>query len=150
MPCPCCSQRPFSDCCESYLTGQQKAPTPEKLMRSRYTAYSLAQIDYIIKTMREEAAENYNIESAHAWASSVKWLGLTVIDTPTPSETHGNVTFFARFSENGIQKYIYEKSDFEKMGDEWFYVNGITPKIERNDPCPCGSGKKFKKCCGFN
>ncbi len=23
-----------------------------------------------------------------------------------------------------------------------------TPKVGRNDPCPCGSGKKFKKCCG--
>ena len=24
------------------------------------------------------------------------------------------------------------------------------PKIGRNDPCPCGSGKKYKKCCGKN
>lgn len=24
------------------------------------------------------------------------------------------------------------------------------PKVGRNDPCPCGSGKKFKKCCGAN
>ncbi|MFQ7775029.1 MAG: SEC-C metal-binding domain-containing protein, partial [Anaerotignum faecicola] len=23
-------------------------------------------------------------------------------------------------------------------------------KIGRNDPCPCGSGKKYKKCCGRN
>ncbi|WP_369694458.1 SEC-C metal-binding domain-containing protein [Mailhella massiliensis] len=26
--------------------------------------------------------------------------------------------------------------------------NGV--KVGRNDPCPCGSGKKFKKCCGRN
>ena len=46
---------------------------------------------------------------------------------------------------------------FRKEGDEWFYVEGNvyakqpvrreTPKIGRNDPCPCGSGKKYKKCC---
>ena len=23
-------------------------------------------------------------------------------------------------------------------------------KVSRNDPCPCGSGKKYKKCCGIN
>ena len=30
--------------------------------------------------------------------------------------------------------------------DETPYVRG-TQKVGRNDPCPCGSGKKFKKCC---
>ena len=24
----------------------------------------------------------------------------------------------------------------------------VEPKVGRNDPCPCGSGKKYKKCCG--
>ena len=26
----------------------------------------------------------------------------------------------------------------------------VGKKVGRNDPCPCGSGKKFKKCCGVN
>ncbi|MCK9434451.1 MAG: SEC-C domain-containing protein, partial [Candidatus Cloacimonetes bacterium] len=26
----------------------------------------------------------------------------------------------------------------------------VAPKVGRNDPCPCGSGKKYKKCCGIH
>jgi len=27
-------------------------------------------------------------------------------------------------------------------------IRNNTPKVGRNDPCPCNSGKKYKKCCG--
>ena len=119
-------------------------------MLSRYTAYSRANIEYIQKTMRGKAADNYDANNARAWASSVQWLGLTVIDAPTPSDKMGTVTFFARFSENGSNQFIFEKSHFEKINDEWFYTQGATVKINRNESCPCGSGKKFKRCCGAN
>lgn len=91
-------------------------------MRSRYTAYTLANIDYIQKTMRKKAAENYDPVAAKKWASSVKWLGLTVVEAPTPKNNTGTVTFYARFSENNTQKEIIEKSLFEKIDDAWFYV----------------------------
>jgi preprotein translocase subunit SecA len=29
-------------------------------------------------------------------------------------------------------------------------VQAVSTKVGRNDPCPCGSGKKYKKCCGRN
>ena len=145
--CPCGTKRLFSNCCEPYLNGTRIAETPEILMRSRYTAYSLARIDYIVKTIRKIAAENYNADSARTWAMSVTWLGLTVINTSILSENKGTVTFFARFLDQGIKKYIFEKSDFEKINDEWFYVDGREPTINRNEHCPCGSGKKSKRCC---
>jgi len=122
MNCPCNSGELFCNCCDLYLTGKQKAPTPESLMRSRYTAYSLARIDYIQKTMCKKAAANYNPIDAEKWASSVKWLGLTVIDAPPPKNNTGSVTFIARFLENNIQKAIAEKSLFEKIDGTWFYV----------------------------
>ena len=39
---------------------------------------------------------------------------------------------------NALSDFV--KKDFEKL-------NVITDKVGRNDPCPCGSGKKYKKCC---
>lgn len=125
MNCPCNSKKLFSDCCEPYLAGKQKVPTPESLMRSRYTAYSLARIDYIQKTMCKKAAENYNPIDAAKWASSVKWLGLTVIDAQPPKNNTGTVAFIAQFLENNIQKQITEKSLFEKINGVWFYVQSL-------------------------
>ena len=147
MSCPCCSQKSFSDCCEPYLSGARYAESPEQLMRSRYTAYTRADINYIQKTMRKDEAKNYDPVATKMWASSVRWLGLTILDTPSFSEQRGTVTFFARFFENDVKKYIFEKSDFEKIDGMWYYIDGATPTIGRNDPCPCGSRKKFKKCC---
>ncbi|OGT34167.1 MAG: hypothetical protein A3C44_01240 [Gammaproteobacteria bacterium RIFCSPHIGHO2_02_FULL_39_13] len=95
-------------------------------MRSRYTAYSLANIPYIQKTMRGKAAKNYDAQSAFTWASSVTWLGLIIIDAPKPIGKKGTVTFSARFSEQGIIKNMDEKSKFEKIKGEWFYVDGTT------------------------
>ena len=52
----------------------------------------------------------------------------------------------------------HELAEFRKSGDTWYFFDGKmvgpgqftreTPKVGRNDPCPCGSGRKFKKCCG--
>lgn len=145
--CPCHSTLLFSDCCEPYLLGSKKPEKPEQLMRSRYTAYSLANIDYIQKTMQKKASKHYNAGTAREWAKSVTWLGLTVIDAPAPNNNTGTVTFFARFLENTAKKCIYEKSLFEKIEGDWFYVDGSTLKLMRNDPCPCGSHKKAKNCC---
>ncbi len=145
--CPCYSNQDFSVCCEPYLIGEKTAETPEKLMRSRYTAYTMADISYIQKTMCKKAAENYDSISAKNWASSVTWVGLTVIDASVSSQQFGTVTFFARFLDGDIKKHIYEKSQFEKIDGQWFYVDGVTLKVNRNEACPCRSGHKFKRCC---
>lgn len=125
--CPCNPNKLFSDCCEPYLKNIKKAETPEILMRSRYSAYSLAEIDYIQKTMRKKAAKNFDALSAKKWAVSVTWLGLTVIEAPDPIKNHCTVTFIAYFSEDFVKKNIHEKSEFEKINGEWFYVDGSTP-----------------------
>jgi len=91
-------------------------------MRSRYTAYSLARIDYIQKTMCKKAAENYDPIAAEKWASSVKWLGLTVVKAPPPKNNSDTITFVAQFFENNVRREIVEKSLFEKIDGAWFYV----------------------------
>lgn len=143
--CPCGSQLAFSNCCEPYLSEKILPQTPESLMRSRYSAYTLVKIDYIAKTMTEKAAKNFNAGSAKKWAESVNWNGLTVLD-----KADCFVTFFARFTykENNIKNFIYEKSEFKLIDGKWFYIDGVILKPNRNDLCPCGSDKKFKRCCG--
>lgn len=145
--CPCDSNLDFSACCEPYLMGHRHPQTPEQLMRSRYCAYTMANIDYIQKTMCKNAAQDFDPLSAKNWASSVTWLGLTVIDAPLPKDEFSTVTFFARFLDKKTKMHIYEKSFFEKIDDHWFYVDGTLLKASRNEKCPCGTGKKFKHCC---
>ena len=65
--------------------------------------------------MCKKAAENYDPIAAARWASSVKWLGLTVVEAPPPKNNIGTVVFFAQFLENKIRKEIVEKSLFEKI-----------------------------------
>lgn len=99
-------------------------------MRSRYTAYTLAKINYIQKTMCKKAAENYDPKSSRKWASSVKWLGLKVLESPAFSDNFGTVTFIAEFSDHGKTQCIAEKSFFEKINGQWFYVDG--EMLEKN------------------
>jgi SEC-C motif-containing protein len=149
MLCPCQSQKLYAQCCEPFITGAARPQTPEQLMRSRYTAYTQGNTDYIANTMRDKAAIGYDKESSKTWALSVHWKGLEVLDAPKAQPKKGFVEFIASYEENGHMKNIHERSEFSRIGSRWYYVSGMVPKIERNDPCPCGSGKKYKKCCAI-
>jgi len=125
-------------------------------MRSRYTAFTQINITYIEKTMQGKAKLGFDFDKTKAWASSLIWIGLEVIDVPEPQSTVGFVEFRARFIEDGRLFEMQERSEFLLENQHWFYVDGEqTPmkhkplKIERNSPCPCHSGKKFKRCHGI-
>ena len=153
--CPCCSEKTYFNCCLPFLSGQSNPETPEQLMRSRYTAYSQANIQYIKKTMRGKPLAGFNELEAKQWAEQVQWLGLEVLRSPAPQTGQGFVEFIAHFAENNQPKMLHELSEFQQIDGQWFYVDGINKqatatvtktKIGRNEPCPCGSGKKFKHC----
>ena len=156
--CPCGSNKAFSECCESFIKEVKLPETAEKLMRSRYSAYDKKEIDYLFNTTYPEYQKYYDKESIRQWAAITVWKKLEVIRTVKgqTSDTTGQVEFKAYYSENGINKVHHELSDFKKENGKWFFQSGIQPqvkeikteKIGRNDPCPCGSGKKYKKCCG--
>ncbi len=153
--CPCGSQIQYNMCCSPFLEGEQIPATPLLLMRSRYTAFTLSNTDYIGRTQKKAAAKDYDPEGTAAWSKRCEWIGLTVLDHSLVSEkdTVGTVEFIANFKENGIEKNIHEKSHFEKIEGRWYYTKGIhkTKHVNqpgRNDPCHCGSGLKYKKCCG--
>lgn len=155
-PCPCGSNKNYHQCCGLYINEQAIPETPEALMRSRYTAYSLANIDYIKKTMQGKPLTHFNEIKAKHFASNALWLGLNVIHSSQNSlnaqeEFTGFVEFIATYLEKDVLKTIHEKSQFRQIDDRWFYIDGqlfnsVPKKIARNMTCPCGSQKKFKNC----
>lgn len=159
-PCPCGSKSPYADCCEPYLTGRAATPTAEKLMRSRYSAYVVGAIDYLGETLHPSHRTDWDREATRRWADDAAWLGLEILKTENGRETdsEGIVEFIASYREQGVDRAHRERSVFRRHGGRWYYVEGEGPKpqpqrnvgakIGRNDPCPCGSGKKYKRCCG--
>ncbi len=156
--CYCGSNKAFSDCCEPIIKGERKAPTASALMRSRYSAYVTAATDYLISSSHPTLRKNTSAASIEEWAKENKWQGLEIISTTLGGEKHerGEVEFKAYFSDkSGLPQIHHENSVFLKENDQWFYFKGsMNPKtiVEegktgRNDPCPCGSGLKYKKCC---
>lgn len=128
-------------------------------MRSRYVAYTQANIDYIAATHDEATRGELDLDIARRWAEGSDWLGLEIVSTEAgqPDDEQGFVEFKASYRVDGKRQLHHEVSEFVKRDGVWFYHDGKPPKITqvvkgepkvgRNDPCPCGSGKKYKKCC---
>jgi SEC-C motif-containing protein len=159
MLCPCSSQMEFENCCEPILRGA-KAETAEKLMRARYTAYTQVDMDFIKKTHDPSTLKKVDMNESQAWAQQTQWLGLEIVKTEqgSPEDSWGQVEFKANFQAHGEPGTHHEVSEFNKKNGTWYFTEGKAPesfqivnsepKVGRNDPCLCGSGKKFKKCCG--
>jgi SEC-C motif-containing protein len=123
--------------------------TPAKLMRSRYSAYVMQDADYLVATWHASVRVESLKSDISAGFANTQWLGLTVFEEAQGrDEREGFVSFVARFMDQGQESAIIERSRFLKESGRWYYVDGTRPQLGRNDPCPCGSGKKFKKCCG--
>jgi SEC-C motif-containing protein len=156
--CPCGSGRSYAECCEPYITGKAQAPTAEALMRSRYTAYVEHAVDYIIDTCVQKDTD-IDVKQTRNWSEKSRWLGLTIIaaEKGGPADTEGTVEFEAVYERDGLKDIHHERARFKKKADRWLYDEGdiepktvvrAGPKVGRNDPCPCGSGKKYKHCHG--
>lgn len=173
--CPCGSNLTFDQCCEPFLSGKALPETAEKLMRSRYTAFTKADVGYLKKTLAPESRKDFDENSTRQWATNSKWKGLKIFSTEKggPEDKKGTVEFVATYEQNGEGIDHHEVSTFRKdEKGQWYFVDGDShthgagesehhhhhhtrpqtvvreePKVGRNDPCPCGSGKKYKKCC---
>jgi SEC-C motif-containing protein len=157
--CPCGSAADYSSCCGPLITGGRTASTAEQLMRSRYSAYVKKEMAYILTSLHPEHRADYDETSSRAWAESAQWHGISILNTVKggPDDTEGEVEFSVSFTEKGMKQVHHERSSFKKEGGTWYFTTGKTmqkpaaralPKTGRNEPCPCGSGNKFKKCCG--
>jgi len=156
--CPCGSGSGFDECCGPIIGGAP-APSPEALMRSRFTAFVRGDLDHIENTHASEVRATFNRSAAESMAQSVEWVDLEICDTADGGEDDdtGTVEFRARFKKDGDLMAHHEISNFRREEGLWAYVDGkMNPKgkprrvekVGRNAPCPCESGKKYKKCCG--
>jgi SEC-C motif-containing protein len=152
--CPCGSNKNFGECCEPLIKGLRNADSAEELMCSRYTAYTLQNIDYILATTHKSKTAEMNVEEIKEWSRSTEWNKLEIVSLPKPNQ----VEFIAYYRDGTELKRHHELATFKKDGEKWFFLDAEFPKpttyvnretkVGRNDPCPCGSKKKYKKCCG--
>lgn len=156
--CPCGSAKEVKTCCAPLHAGERKAQTAEELMRSRYSAFVLSEIDYIIETNHADTRHEINRAEVEEWSKSSSWNGLEVVSTENggANDDSGIVEFKANYTLDGKPVVHHERGEFSKVAGQWYFVDGQIirdsirrdgPKIGRNDPCFCGSGKKYKKCC---
>jgi SEC-C motif domain protein len=156
QPCPCGSGQTFGQCCEPILTGKRPAANAELLMRARFTAHATHHFKFLHDSYRATAGKPYVAEEGEptmVWTKLVVHNHETVADQPDKAF----VDFSAYGTEDKVEKVLHEKAEFLRINGQWLYnrearlgpapYKASTPKVGRNDPCPCGSGKKYKQCC---
>jgi SEC-C motif-containing protein len=156
--CPCGLPRPYDECCGPVIAGRPAA-TAEALMRSRYVAFVRGEMAHLEATLAPEKMDEFDRAEVEASAAGLSGLGLDVRATAGGGEEDdaGTVEYVARFKVKGQPHAHHELASFRREQGRWVYADGqMNPKsaprqagkVGRNDPCPCGSGKKYKKCCG--
>ena len=155
-PCPCGSGNEYEACCGSLHAGKP-AESAVALMRSRYSAYSKDEIDYLTESLHPDHREDHDPAATKRWADNSDWIKLEVVTVDEQGD-EGKVEFIATYREKGLIQSHHEVGEFKRLDGRWYYVDGklvpastqqhAAPKVGRNDPCTCGSGKKYKKCCG--
>ncbi len=129
-------------------------------MRSRYTAYVRGAIDYLVATHDPRTRGSVDVAAVTRWSRETTWLGLEIIATEHggADDATGVVEFVASGTTGGTPFRQHERSRFRRIDGAWVYSDGDvrseparatrSPTAGRNDPCPCGSGLKYKRCHG--
>ena len=123
--CKCGTNKNYLDCCGAYITNMKAPETPEQLMRSRYTAYAMSNMDYIANTMCGRASNGFDINDALLMANQTQWLRLEVLNSKLKNKNIGFVEFKAYYMAQGNHYILHEISEFQHKNGKWFYVNGV-------------------------
>jgi len=153
----------YQDCCQPYHDGLLnkeadgiKAETAKRLMRTRYSAFVLVKPNYIVKTTIPAQQNLLDIKAIENWAKETDWAGLEIVThTPKLGKRHAQVEFKAYFKTNENLQAHHELSAFVKVTDKnsnnarWYFLDPtVSMSVSQKQPCICGSGEKFKRCCG--
>ncbi|MBR4654464.1 MAG: YchJ family protein [Kiritimatiellae bacterium] len=159
-PCPCRSGKSYGECCGPVISGERKAATAVELMRARYSAYAVGDAKFLYESSGPEVRAEFDEKSTLEWSKGATWEGIDVLyaEKGGAEDDEGFVSFVAHYTAKGNACEHREQSYFKRIDGDWRFIDGKIdtgepyrreePKIGRNDPCPCGSGKKYKKCCG--
>ncbi|MBI3885740.1 MAG: YchJ family protein [Opitutae bacterium] len=153
--CPCGSGKTFGECCAPVHAGARVAATAEELMRARFTAHVAHDFKFLHDTHRPTAGTPYVAEPG---VPAMTWTKLVVHSHEGGGDgAKAFVDFSAYGTEEGVEKVLHEKAEFLRIDGRWLYnrearlglapFKSAAPKVGRNEPCPCGSGKKYKHCC---
>lgn len=153
----------YQDCCQPYHDGLLnkeadgiKAEIAKRLMRTRYSAFVLVKPNYIVKTTIPAQQNLLDIKAIENWAKETDWAGLEIVThTPKLGKRHAQVEFKAYFKTNENLQAHHELSAFVKVTDKnsnnarWYFLDPtVSMSVSQKQPCICGSGEKFKRCCG--
>lgn len=150
--CYCGSQKRYKECCFPFISGNLKPDTPEQLMRSRYSAFCIKNVEYLISTHHLSKRQPNEREVLMQTIHETQWLGLKVLKTNKGqiNQGFGYVEFVAVYKNIKIEQ-LHENSKFIYENGQWYYLDGVILdpiKISRNEPCWCGSRRKYKRCHG--
>ena len=126
-PCPCTSKKSYDRCCGPFHAGTAMPETAEQLMRSRFSAYALAKVDYLISTCSDAKRADENREELAQYCKSVSCVGLKIISKEKggKADDTGVVTFHASLQANGRRSLHIETSSFAREHGKWVYVDGV-------------------------
>ncbi len=153
MPCVCGKGASLEVCCGRFHDGERPA-TAEELMRSRYAAFAVGRREYL-----EASHDPETFQGLRDVGPEPRWTRLEVVDCEEggPGDQEGWVEFRAHYVVGKNPGMVHERSYFRRLKGGWVYTSGVTPKADpvrrsepavgRNEPCPCGSGRKYKQCC---
>jgi SEC-C motif-containing protein len=157
-PCPCGTGKKFGECCLPILKKQKPAADAEQLMRSRFSAHVAHDFEHLHRTHLESSKEPFEPDPQ---AGGTNWTRLKILShEKSPKPGFSTVDFIAYFQDGEEEKSLHEKAEFQNIEGTWYYIRALREgpapikktqaSVGRNDPCPCGSGKKYKKCHGAN
>ncbi|OLP01940.1 hypothetical protein BVU76_12305 [Mycolicibacterium porcinum] len=120
-PCPCGTGRAYPDCCEPLHTGARRAPTAVALMRSRFSAFAVGDVAYLLTSWHPDTRPaDLNLDE------SITWRRLQIVDTDAGNEDDdtGVVEFRAQYIHDGSRHLLHERSRFERVNGQWRYLDG--------------------------
>ncbi len=147
--CACQSGKIYANCCAPLHQGKEKAQTALQLMRSRYCAISLGMADYIVQTTLPCQQDKLDKKALNTWIGQTKWCGLNILSNDEAfAPKKAFVEFKAFYIAQETQQTHHEKSLFYCQDGQWYFVDPNVNYPTQKSACFCGSGKKFKHCCG--
>ncbi|MBL0209807.1 MAG: hypothetical protein IPQ13_02670 [Holophagaceae bacterium] len=127
-PCPCTSKLTYDRCCQPFIEGKKAVETAAQLMRSRFSAYALAKVDYLMKTTSEAERAKLDRSELAQYCRTIRCVSLKIVSTEQggPGDETGTVKFHASLQVQGKRQLHIELSRFTREAGAWVYVDGDT------------------------